>query len=394
MAQSQPLLPDGARLLHIGPYKTGSTAIQAALWEARPHLAEHGVAYPGNARRAMRPGWAVLGRKPRGRDAPRIEEWESFARAVEALGDLRVCVSSEDFGRAGPKQAARIVGDLGGERVHVVSVVRRLDKLLPSQWQERVKNYERRTFHQWLDVVLNDETHPASKRFWASHDLEQVLERWSAAAGMANMVLVVLDEHDRSLLSRAFEQLLGLPVGLLAAERTSAGNPSLNGNGAELVRRLNEVFGERGWPDQAYHHLVQRGLVPLVRTVGRSPHDVPIPALPAWAAERVAELNARRADAVKASGARVIGNPDALVVALPATDEVERLADLVPMEMAVRAVEGVLEVAIAREAAQEEQARKPVRAPRPTRTVAETSSRDLVRVVARRAAVKARRRRG
>ena len=44
-------LPEGAVLLHIGPYKTGSTAIQQALFDQRDVLAEHGVLYPGRWRR-------------------------------------------------------------------------------------------------------------------------------------------------------------------------------------------------------------------------------------------------------------------------------------------------------------------------------------------------------
>ena len=37
-------IPEGARLVHIGPHKTGSTAIQVALHSARDRLGEHGVA--------------------------------------------------------------------------------------------------------------------------------------------------------------------------------------------------------------------------------------------------------------------------------------------------------------------------------------------------------------
>ena len=38
-APSDLLLPDDARLLHIGPQKTGSTALQAAIQENREALA-------------------------------------------------------------------------------------------------------------------------------------------------------------------------------------------------------------------------------------------------------------------------------------------------------------------------------------------------------------------
>jgi hypothetical protein len=44
---SDPVLPDHGILLHVGPHKTGTTAIQGALAVARPQLLAHGILYPG-----------------------------------------------------------------------------------------------------------------------------------------------------------------------------------------------------------------------------------------------------------------------------------------------------------------------------------------------------------
>lgn len=41
------LLPPGTRLLHIGPHKTGTTALQVALSKARANLESQGVRYLG-----------------------------------------------------------------------------------------------------------------------------------------------------------------------------------------------------------------------------------------------------------------------------------------------------------------------------------------------------------
>jgi hypothetical protein len=43
-------LPEGARLVHVGPHKTGTTAVQNALWNARPQLLEQGVRHVGRSR--------------------------------------------------------------------------------------------------------------------------------------------------------------------------------------------------------------------------------------------------------------------------------------------------------------------------------------------------------
>jgi hypothetical protein len=148
------LLPEGSCLLHIGPYKTGSTAVQVAMHKARGAMRERGVVYPGTWQRAMRPGWAVLGYTPRGRDPVPIEVWQDLVAEVRDPAAIRSCVSTEDFGSASPARAKRIVDDLGGDSVHVVAVARRLDRLLPSQWQERVKSHDTFTYDAWLRLVL------------------------------------------------------------------------------------------------------------------------------------------------------------------------------------------------------------------------------------------------
>ena len=43
-------LPERSILLHIGPYKTGTSALQAAAARLRPELLAHGVRYPGTAK--------------------------------------------------------------------------------------------------------------------------------------------------------------------------------------------------------------------------------------------------------------------------------------------------------------------------------------------------------
>ncbi|MBB2893816.1 hypothetical protein [Flexivirga oryzae] len=53
------LLPEGSLLLHIGPSKTGSTAIQIAFDQVRDQLGQYGVGYSTTFRRVLKPGWAV-----------------------------------------------------------------------------------------------------------------------------------------------------------------------------------------------------------------------------------------------------------------------------------------------------------------------------------------------
>jgi hypothetical protein len=209
-------IPEGARLVHIGPHKTGSTAIQVALNAARDRLAEHGVAYvTTGGYRARKAGWALGVRgRPSGTGKPPLRHWRRFVEAVQSADAPRVCVSNEDFGRATPAQVARLVEDLGGDRVQVLSVVRRLDRYLPSQWQERVKAGEERTYDAWLRVVLdteNPEPNWDRRNVWYSHDVRALVERWVKVVGPERFTVVVSDEADHSVLPGTFESMLGLP---------------------------------------------------------------------------------------------------------------------------------------------------------------------------------------
>jgi hypothetical protein len=384
-------IPPGGVLVHVGPFKTGTTAIQGALQDARERLPEHGVLYPGTARRVARPGWAVLGRKQRGRDPVPIEEWEELAAEVRAADSMRVCISTEDFGSASPEQAARIVEDLGGDRVHVVAVARRLDKLLPSQWQERVKSHDRRTYDEWLRAVLgHDHEHFSYKNFWASHDLAHTYDRWTATVGPDRFRLIISND-DPEQLPRVFEKLLALPEGTLALPPYR--NQSLSMNQIVLVRRLNEVFEDRGWPDELYFPMLQRGLMQALITGEGSDLEERIPRLPGWAQERVAEITEAKIAQFRERGVAVVGDLDDLRPPAPTSSDDEPAEyhepDLLAVESAVLAVTGAVEGALKRRRRRrrewEQEIRRARAAASPPAPGPEPSGRELLGELARRA---------
>lgn len=364
--QSELLLPHNACLLHVGPYKTGSSAIQFALQNAREEMGRYGAAYPGSGQRAKRSGWGVMGTSPRGWEPGSTSDWEQLLSEVHAASDQRVCVSTEDFARATPKQAMRIVDDLGADRVFVVAVSRRLDRLLPSAWQQRVQSFATVSYEEFLGAVLDTapSDHPLYRSFWASHDAAAMIERWTSVVGKDRFALVVTADTDRNLLPRAFEQMLGLPEGTLKLDAKS--NPSLSMNATELLLRMNRVFDETKWPDAVYHQVMRRGAVPAMKYGPRSDRDTSIPPMPRWAAERVAELSAQRVQDVAATGVRIVGDLDNLRTAVPddAPDAVAVPGDI-SLESAVQAVRGAVEGALALQA---KERRKQAQAPKSART--------------------------
>src|SRR3954464_7244587 len=122
-------LPPGVRLAHIGPPKTGTTAVQSAFVGVREALAEHGVHYAGQGSRPRKAVKALTGAGVSRRNRPPMAAWESLVREVRSAGPLRVCGSNEQFAAADDLAARRLVSDLGGDAVHVLMVVRSLDTL-------------------------------------------------------------------------------------------------------------------------------------------------------------------------------------------------------------------------------------------------------------------------
>lgn len=343
-------LPDGTHLLHIGPQKTGSTAIQSALHRARAQLLTHGVMYPGPSMRPAEAAGAGLGfATPTGGPQASIEAWHDLLRQVHEPGHRLVCVSHEAFGRAEAAQAAQVVETLGGDRPHVVAVARRYDRLMPSQWQQRVKAKLRLSYAEWLEVVLGEPApeDPVWRNLWVPHDTAALAERWSSLVGRENFTLIVADDRDRELLPRTFESLLGVPEGLLDLTGGRR-NRSLTYSEVEVLRGLNIGFHDRGWSAQDYYELVHRGVIPALVRSEKSPEEPEIPPLPAWALERLVELSDRRIKDLGTLGVNVVGGLEKLRIDPAAVPTGSADAEVsVSLQTALKALDGLAARAVA-----------------------------------------------
>jgi hypothetical protein len=346
MVRDDLLLEAGTRLLHLGPNKTGTTTIQGAFHVARERLAAHGVVYAGTERQPLLAALAVTGQPAlRGGLQPDMAHWKELARDVSEAGGHRVVVSSEFFAGADDAAARRIIGDLGGSRVHVVVTLRPLTRVLPSQWQQYLQNGYCMPYAEWLTGVLSRAPHMPTPGFWRRHQHDQLIARWAAAAGAQNLTAIVVDETDQLMLLRTFESLLGLPDGCLVPEDGMT-NRSLTLAEAEVVRLLNEEFKRQEWPDSSYARFMRYGAIEQMKAAHQPLPGEPKIVTPAWALKRAAEIGAEMARNISALGVRVVGDISALG-RLPA-DLVETRADagpampLMPTVAAAQAVLGAL----------------------------------------------------
>jgi hypothetical protein len=369
VAESSLLLPEKSVLMHIGPSKTGTTAIQQALFQARPKLAELGVLHAGLAAQPMNAILALRGVRPLvGHAPPRFEQWEWLVEQVTSAADGRVIVSSEFFADANVEDAGRMVRELGGPRIHVVVTLRPLTKIMPSQWQQYLRNRASFTYEDWLVGMLKKPPYNRpTPTFWERHHHDVLVERWASIVGPANVTVIVPKEGDHNSLLRTFEELAGLPSGLLVADRNDQ-NRSLSLGEIELVRLINIEFQRNGWSDELYRHVVRKGFASQMQ-INRTPFaDEPRIITPQWALDRAAEIGAAAAEKLSTLGVRIVGDISTLGTRVIAADRAESApaARWVAVEAAREAVLGTMMSSglIA-----------------PTTFVESTTSRDLISVV-------------
>ncbi|MFD7131785.1 hypothetical protein [Streptomyces sp. NPDC059894] len=380
-------LPPGTRLLHIGPHKTGTTAIQGALFAAKDRMPAHGVVFPATSRHPMQAVLAACARPGMmGDTTPTEQHWTRLVEQVRATGRDTSVISSEFFADAPDDETiARIVEDLGGERVHVLVTLRPLVRIMPSQWQQYVQNGLRMSYEEWLEHMLRKAPYEKpNPSFWRRHRHDRLVERWVRVAGAGRVTVVVVDDRDRDGLMRTFEALLGLPDRLLQPVPDTA-NRSLTLAETEMLRNLNKEFRGNGLPDELYSKLVRHGAVMHMKNAcSPTSRDVRI-STPAWAAEAAAAIGAEMTGRIEAMGVRVIGDPS-LLSAVPKpshgpaeeTGQSEEEPRISP-EVAAQALYGAL-AAVAAEPSGK------------VRTVHGTPSKELVRVLGHRCLKRLRRR--
>jgi hypothetical protein len=232
--------------------------------------------------------------------------------------ELTVLMSSEALCHATPGQAANLCSELRpGGPARVVLTVRPLARIVPSSWQEYLKSGWVTPYDEFLRSILCDRpgTDGPTPTFWLRQDHARLVRWWSKAVGAENVLLMVTDPSRPELIVRAFEQMLSLPEGFASLEGVP-GNRSLTLAESELVRRVNESIG-RSIDWEQYNDVFRQGGLRSLIEDRRPPAGAPILGLPEWAAERVRAFGAETVDAIKRSGAHVMGDLESLAQVPP-----------------------------------------------------------------------------
>lgn len=331
-------IPEGNALLHIGPHKTGSTAIQDALHQARREMASQGVRY-ASARRHDGPAarW-VTDRMIPGQDAARGQRlWEEVVAAMRDRSYARRVFSSEFLSDATDAQIDRIVDALGADQTYVVLTLRPIAKILPSQYQQSVHRGSVAPYQPWLEQVLRFPDSPIALRFWRRHRHDELVRRWGERLGFDRVIALVVDASDFSMAPRSFEGLLGLAAGTLADKKVMA-NRSYTLAELELVRRFHEQARAEGMTEARRHRLILRASRHVKSRVPEKGEAKLY--TPDWAVEAANGVGQETIDNLSRYGVRIIGDLNSLAEA--SLDTGVEVADVqIDPDLAVRFAVGM-----------------------------------------------------
>lgn len=284
--------------LHVGGPKTGTTYLQQLLFRNRDRLRESGILYWGDAVRSH--FWAAqdLRRvKFNGYKDPHVAgAWKQMVADIKRWPGPAI-IDHELFAAASRAQIDRAFRDLSFADIHLVWTARDLARQLPAAWQERVKNRETITFHDFLKMVRAAINQAPPHPFWRFHDTPAVLARWSHGLPAERVHLVTVPPHGaaRDLLWRRFAGVLGLDPDAYDLDVGST-NRSLGAAEAGVLRHLNEMTAEADVPWPVYASSVKHGVATVLAARGGQSIELPAEDFAwtvQWSHDAVQQLSAR-----------------------------------------------------------------------------------------------------
>jgi hypothetical protein len=307
--------------LHIGTPKSGTTYLQTILRSGRRTLRRRGICYPGewylpqdglNQQAAI----YALGRRNIGWVSPAAREnaLRHFDRLCEEVSGHsgRVLISAESLCFFDTEEIQRLLDDfrVAASAVDVVITGRDFGRLLPSIWQQNVKNGTTQPLEHYLDSV-SALRGVGTVPLWTAFGLPGLVERWSRVVGLDRVTLVTVPQRGGGSLWSRFASAVDIPETL---DRKARGtrtdrNLSLTASQTSLLRYINRCLEENGYP--AEERRVMRGRLLDAWMASDSPAGSPIalperlrPVVERWADEDITTLGSL--------GVRVVGSLEEL----------------------------------------------------------------------------------
>ncbi|MFA1550986.1 hypothetical protein [Actinomadura chokoriensis] len=318
-------------ILHIGQQKSGTTYLQEVLGHVSGPLADDaGILFPDSIREILPDAIENHEKATRGLlggeypwvsaadAAAERRKWPRLMAKVRAWPGT-VLLSAEALSAIRSAAVSRLLAEFGDTPVEVVITTRRLDRTLPSLWQQHVRNGRGATAEEFFAVLAEQRERGRQAieeeldlHLWRAFGLGGLVRRWAAAVGPDRVRVVVNPGSPPDLLWHRFAEAVGAPGcadRLPSDVRTRRTHSGLTSDETELLVALNRLLDQAGWSTfesrALREEILRDGL--LARGERGGPVAVPEPArelVRGWAEEDLAEL--------ASSGVRVVGRPGEL----------------------------------------------------------------------------------
>ena len=268
-------------IVHIGPRKTGTTYLQRVLQQLSPSLKAQGVLYPTDYR-----GQEDYNHVGAVSDLTHNEEskesnrwtgkdgsgWTGLADAV-ASWDGTAIISAEMIGGLRPPAARRMLDGLKAPSVDIVITMRDLGRILPSSWQQHVRNTHTQSYRGYLDRRASErgDLPPVQMQaewdaerhhtFWRSYAYGALVRRWQGLVGADHVSVVTLPPSGSpsTLLWDRFRAALAVDALPETAPKLPAFIANIGSTRSEAVflHALNVEAKRRGWNRKTANELQQ-----------------------------------------------------------------------------------------------------------------------------------------
>ena len=265
-------------VLHIGTMKSGTTYLQHGLLSQLSQLAENGWLYPmafAPARGAINHERAIYGLV--GNHIPWVDsataqrmapQWQKLFSEVSA-SENNVLLSAEAVAAMLEDGIEQLLSALPDRDIEVVLTARDLARVLPSSWQQSVRNGRPYGYEEYFDRIKRAKELPIDEsvgsNFWRSYQLSDVVSRWQKFIPLANISIVTVPTKSSSdSLWARFINALNLPLETTEPKfDDKKAHTSITWPEAEVLTQLNQKWAKQGKPkkaqDQLRRRIVQEG---------------------------------------------------------------------------------------------------------------------------------------
>lgn len=307
-------------VLHIGTQKSGTTYLQRVLEALAKPLRKSGVLYPTRlvGKRDIynheAAAYGLLGTAafpwvPRAKAMTQEPAWQSLVEKVRGWKGTAI-VSGEALSVIDAQAAQILVRSLGVDNTHVIITARDLGRVLPSSWQQHIRNGRSTPFDTYLRQLAERrgpktagerrarwEADP-DQTFWRAYAIGSLVDRWAPLAQQVTVVAVPRRGAAPDELWHRFTDALALGDALPRTPPTIdevSANIGITEPETLVLAGVNRVAAEHGVPEQ--HLRALRGRISRDAFVPRIDRGDPV-RLPrswvdtvrAWADEDVTEL--------------------------------------------------------------------------------------------------------